>query len=77
MPNLARFSAYGAPNAADGAGLLVVAVVLVVIVAKERRILAAAEVLFEAAFALWVDVTFASEEREQHGEEYEGVSGGP
>jgi len=67
-------------SAADTPGsarLLVVAIVLVVVVAEERGVLAAAQVLFEAAFAFWVDVAFATEEGEEDGEEDEGVGGSP
>jgi hypothetical protein len=47
--------------AAHGTGLLVVAVVFL-IVTKQRRVLSTSEVLFEAAFALRIDVALAAEQ---------------
>jgi hypothetical protein len=50
---------------------------ILIVVTQQRGVLAVAEVLFEAAFALGVDIASASEEGEENGEEDESVSRGP
>jgi hypothetical protein len=50
---------------------------IIVVVAQQRRVLTVAEVLFEAAFALRVNIASASEEGEENGEKDESVGRSP